>query len=161
MKRQRPKELKQPLWQELIYLILLVGVPVLVTCFELFKSKVTMFTWSFASVGTILITLGIIKKFIIKGKLDAIKVEIASLKHDYSIEVGNPELAKSKWQRLNLFLYLYNAFLLFLSAVLLALFVTAIADGLMAFKGAAIAILCSTTIALAFKSATFINFRRS
>ena len=153
----KAKKLKQPLWQELVYLALVGVAPIVITCIELFQSHSTFFKWSFASIGAILITYIIIRKFIINEKIKKAKAEILQIEHDYSLNIGDESLAKQKWKHLNLIVYIYNAIMVLLAMALVYLFVTALVDGLIAFKGAILFILLFVLAGMVFKIITYLG----
>lgn len=153
----KAKKLKSKWWQELVYLALVAVAPIVITCIELFQSSSSMFKWSFASVGAILISYIVIRKYVIDEKIKQAKAEILQIEHDYSLNIGDEKLAKQKWKHLNLIVYAYNAIMVLLSMALVYLFVTALADGLIAFKGAALLILLFVLAGMVFKAITYIG----
>ena len=153
----KAKKLKQPLWQELVYLALVGIAPIVITCIELFQSHSTFFKWSFASIGAILITYIVIRKFIINEKIKKAKAEVLQIEHDYSLNIGDEALAKQKWKHLNLIIYIYNAIMVLLAMALIYLFITALADGLIAFRGAALFILLFVLVGMIFKAFTYLG----
>ena len=153
----KAKKLKQPLWQELVYLALVGVAPIVITCIELFQSHSTLFKWSFASIGAILIAYVVIRKFIINEKIKKAKAEILQIEHDYSLNIGDEALAKQKWKHLNLVIYIYNAIMVLLAMALIYLFITALADGLIAFRGAALFILLFVLAGMIFKAFTYLG----
>ena len=153
----KAKKLKQPLWQELVYLALVMIAPIVITCIELFQSHSTMFKWSFASIGTILITYIVVRKFIINERIRKAKEEIIQIEHDYSLNIGDEKLARQKWKHLNLVLYIYNALMVILWMALIYLFIQALIDGFIAFKGASLFILLFVLIGMIFKAVTYVG----
>lgn len=153
----KAKKLKPKWWQELVYLALVAIAPIVITCIELFQSSSSIFQWSFASIGAILITYIVIRKYVIDEKIKQAKAEILQIEHDYSLNIGDEKLAKQKWKHLNLIVYVYNAIMVLLSMALVYLFVTALADGLIAFKGAALFILLFVLAGMVFKAITYIG----
>lgn len=156
-KKIKAKKLKQPLWQELVYLALVGVAPIVITCIELFQSHSTIFKWSFASIGAILITYIVLRKFIINEKIKKAKAEILQIEHDYSLNIGDEALAKQKWKHLNLVVYIYNAIMVLLVMALVYLFVTALVDGLIAFKGAVLFILLFVLAGMIFRACTYLG----
>lgn len=150
-------KLKQPLWQDIIYYCLIGLAPIIITCMELFSSHSSIFKISFASVGAILITMSIVRRFVLKGKIAKIKTEIIALEHDYSIKVGDPTLTQQKWKRLNLIIHIYDSLVVILWLLLSYLFITALVDSLIAFKGAALLILLFVLAGTLFKVFTFVG----
>lgn len=153
----KAKKLKQPLWQELVYLALVMIAPIVITCIELFQAHSTMFKWSFASIGAILITYIVIRKFIINERIRKAKEEIIQIEHDYSLNIGDEKLARQKWKHLNLILYIYNALMVILWMALIYLFIQALIDGFIAFKGASLFILLFVLIGMIFKAVTYVG----
>lgn len=156
-KKVKAKKLKQPLWQELVYLALVMVAPIVITCIELFQSSSTIFQWSFASIGAILVTYIVIRKFIINERIKRARDEIVQIEHDYSLNIGDDKLAKQKWKHLNLVIYIYNAIMVLLAMALIYLFVTALADGLIEFKGAILFILLFVLAGMVFKAITYLG----
>lgn len=156
-KKVKAKKLKMPLWQDLVYMALIMVAPIVITCIELFDSSSTVFKWSFASIGAILVTFIVIRKFVINEVVDRYKKEIASLEHDYSISVGDEKLCRQRWKRCHLIIYLYNSLIVLLWMTLIYIFVQALADGLIAFKGAATLILLFVLAGMVFKGITYMG----
>lgn len=153
-------KLKLHLWQEIIYFLLVVGAPAAITSVELFQTHSTMLKISFTSVGALLITLVVIKKFFINSKIEKVRKKIIALEHDYSIEVGNPDNCRQQWAIYNLFIFVYNAACVILALVLLVIFVNALIKGLMAFRGAAVIILLCVFIGIMFKIVCYLVYAR-
>lgn len=147
----KSRKLKLKWWQELVYYCLIAIAPIVITCIELFQSHSTIFQWSFASIGAILITYIVIRKFVLEAKIKQIKAEIHDVEHDYSLAIGDDNLAKNKWKKLNLIVYAYNAVMVLLWMLLIALFVQALADGLIAFKGASLLIFLFVLVGMMWK----------
>lgn len=151
MSKVTAKKLKLPIWQDIIYLICVAVAPIVITCLELFSSHSTVFKVTFSSIGALLITIMVIKRFVINNKIENIRKETFALEHDYSIAVGDEKLIKAKWKKCKLILYIYDATIVLISLLLATLFVTAITEGLIAFKGAILAILLSVFSGISFK----------
>lgn len=156
-RKVKARKLKQPLWQELVYLAFVMVAPIVITCIELFQSHSTMFKWSFASIGAILISYIVIRKFVINERIRKAKEEIIQIEHDYSLNIGDEKLARQKWKHLNLVLYIYNALMIILWMALIYLFVQALIDGFIAFKGASLFILLFVLIGMIFKATTYLG----
>lgn len=156
-RKVKARKLKQPLWQELVYLAFVMVAPIVITCVELFQSHSTAFKWSFASIGAILISYIVIRKFVINERIRKAKEEIIQIEHDYSLNIGDEKLARQKWKHLNLVLYIYNALMIILWMALIYLFVQALIDGFIAFKGASLFILLFVLIGMIFKATTYLG----
>lgn len=154
-------KLKLKLWEEIVYTLFVVGAPTVITCIELFQSHSTMLKISMTSVGALLITLIVIKKFFVNNKIHQWKEHIVMLEHDYSIEVGNQENCKSEWAMYNLFIFVYNAVCVIVALVLLTLFINALTEGLIAFKGAILLILLFVFVGILFKIICYLTITRS
>lgn len=157
MSKITARKIKMPLWQNIVYLIFIAVVPIIITCIELFNSHSTVFQITFSSVGAMLISIIVIKKFLLSSNIKKLEKEIFALEHDYSIAVGNDKLTIAKWKRCKLVLFIYNAIIILISIILLTLFVTALSNGLIAFKGAILTILLSVFIGLVFKVICYIS----
>lgn len=155
------KRLKLSLWEEIIYFLLVVIGPAVVTCVELFQSHSTVLKVSFASIGALLITAIVVKKFFIRNIIEKWQKEIAALEHDYSIEVGDADSCKQQWVFYNIFIYAHNAIYVLLAMVLFALFAKALSDGLMQFKGASLIILLCVFVGILFKIICYIAYLKS
>ena len=153
----KARKLKSPLWQDLIYLAFVLVAPVIITCIELFESDSRFFKITFASVGAIFVTYIIIKKYILNGRIEKLKTEIQLLEHDYAVKSGDEDYTIAKWKNCQLKVYVYNAIMVLLAMVLIYLFVTALAEGLIEFKGAIILILLFVLVGMAFKACTFVR----
>lgn len=151
------KKLKMPLWQDIVYMCLVCVAPIVITCIELFQSHSTVFKWSFASIGAILVTFIVIKKYVLNTYIKKNEEEIVLLEHDYSIGTGDETACKAKWKHCKMMLYILNCIEVLLALVLAYLFVTALADGLIAFKGAITFILLFVLVGMLFKLFTYIS----
>ena len=152
----KARELKLPLWQDVVYMMFVFVGPIIVTCLELFQSHSSALKWSFASIGSLLIVLIITKKYVFNSTLNKYKQEIFNLEHDYSIATGDDNLIIAKWRKYNLILYAVNAISVLLSTILLAVFIYALSDGLIAFAGAAVLILFLVIVGMIFKLSCYI-----
>lgn len=157
----KSRALKLHLWQDIVFFILVGIVPVVVAGCEVFSSHSTPFKITFASVGAILLAIIVIRKFILNNYIKKLFDESVRLEHDYSINVGDETLCKRKWSICNLIIYAYHALVILLSVVLAYLFITALTEQLIAFKGAATIILGSVLIALLFKFFCYLQMYRS
>lgn len=153
----KARKLKSPLWQDLIYLALIMVAPIVITCIELFESHSSLFKISFASVGAIFVTYIIIKRYVLNSRIEKLKTEIQLLEHDYAVKSGDENYTVAKWKNCQLKVYLYNAIVVLLAMVLIYLFVTALAEGLIEFKGAIILILLFVLLGMVFKVCTFVR----
>ena len=156
-RKVKAKNLKSPLWQDIIYMLLIMVAPIVITCIELFQSHSSFFKISFASVGVLLVTYIIIKKYVLNGRISKLRQEITQLEHDYAINAGDENLTVVRWKNCQLKVYLYNAITVVLAMILMYLFITALAEGLIAFRGAAMLVLSFVFLGMVFKVCTYIR----
>lgn len=153
----KARKLKSPLWQDLIYMALIMIAPIVITSIELSQSNSQFFKISFASVGALLVTYVVIKKYVLNRGIEKCKNEISLLEHDYAVKSGEENYTIAKWKNCQLKLYLYNSIVVLLAMVLVWLFIGALSDGLIEFKGAIAMILLFVLAGMVFKCATFIR----
>lgn len=101
-------------------------------------------------------TVIIIRKYLFASKLKRYEQECYDLEHDYSIANGNDDLIIARWKSVN-DLYAINALEVLLSLGLAVLFVKALVDGLVAFKGAITLIFLLVLVGMLFKMCCFID----
>lgn len=157
MAKAKSRVLKMPLWQDIIYMAFVFVGPIVVTCLELFESHSTPFKWSFASIGALLTTVIIARKYLLANRLKRYEQECYDLEHDYSIANGNDDLIIARWKKCKMILYAINALEILLSLGLAVLFVKALVDGLIAFKGAITLILLLVLVGMLFKMCCYID----
>jgi len=157
MKRKKIPKLKLKLWQELIYFLFVGIVPSTVCALEVFQSHSSLFKITFASLGAILLTIVVFRKFVFKNYIHKLEEKCILLEHDYSIEVGNVVNIEAQWGKFKAIIYSYNALTTIISVALFVLFITALTNELIAFQGASIAILTSVLIGIVWKIILFIR----
>ncbi len=81
--------------------------------------------------------------------------------HDYEIDVGNKDKLRKTWAIYNMIMLAYHAIVMVLSIILAWLFINALADQLIQFKGAATIILASCLIGLILRFVFFAAMTRS
>lgn len=145
------RKLRLPLWQEIVYFILVAGAPAIITSIELFQSHSALLKISFISIGALLLTLLIVKKFVINNKIDKLKDKITMLEHDYSIEVGNENSCRSQWALFNILIFAYNMLCVLFILVLFIILINAIINNLISFRGASLLILLFAFIGMIWK----------
>lgn len=153
------KRLKTPLWLNLVYFIFVIVVPAIITALELFQSRNTIFKWSFASIGSILLLTIVLKKFVFKNKITKLEQKIILLEHDYNINVGDKHKIFTYWKRYTILLNSFTLLITLLSTILGWMFVTALANGLIAFRGAMAFILLFVIIGITFKIIAYMFLR--
>ena len=145
------EKLKLNIWQELLYLLFVMLVPVVISAIEVFSSHSTMFKITFSSIGTVLIAIIVIRKFVLKSQIEKLQNKCLMDEHDYEIDVGNKQKLKHNWAVCNMIILAYHAIVLILSLILAWLFITALSDQVIAFKGASTIILASCLIGIVLK----------
>lgn len=148
------------LWQELIYFLFIAIVPTIIAAVELFSvgdtPSAVSFKISFASVGALLLVIIILRKFVFKNYIDKLQAKCVLLEHDYSIEVGNSDNVKVQWARHKIVIYVYNAIIVAIALALAVLFISAIAEQLLKFRGASIIIFSSVLVGILWKLVIYI-----
>lgn len=145
------KKLKLSLWQEILYLVFVMLVPIVISCIEIFSTHSTPFKITFSSIGCVLITIILVKKFVFKAKIEQLQNKVLMDEHDYEIDVGNKEKLRKHWAISNIIILCYNAVVIILSIILAWLFISALADQIIQFKGASTVILVSCLIGIILK----------
>lgn len=148
-------------WQELLYLLFVMVIPVVIASCEIFSSHDTVFKITFSSIGSVLLAAVLVRKFVFKSKIEKLQAKCVLNEHDYEIDVGDKDKLRKTWAIYNILILVYHAVVLVLSMLLAWLFITALADQLIQFKGAATIILCSGLLGLIVKFIIFAAMTRS
>ena len=157
----KSRHLKLHLWQEIIYFLLVAIAPAIVTSIEVFSTHNSVFQITFSSVGCLLLLVLILKKFVFHNYIEKLREKCVLLEHDYSINNGDQNLCKRSWTVCNMIMYIYHIIVLLLSIVLLYFLLTAVSDGIMAFRGASLLILLFVLGAIVFKLVCYIVMYKS
>lgn len=160
MSKVKVEKLKLKLWQELLYLLFVMFVPVAISACEIFSSPNTAFKITFSSVGCILITVIIIRKFVFKSHIEKLQEKCLMNEHDYEIDVGNKNKLRKTWAVYNMIILSYHIVAVLLSAILAWLFVNALANQIIKFKGAATIIFVSVLIGILIRFLFFASMTR-
>lgn len=155
MSKVKVDKLKLSLWQELLYLLFVMVVPVVISACEIFSSHSTPFKITFGSIGCLLVTAIVIRKFVLKSHIAKLQEKCLMNEHDYEIDVGNKDKLRKTWAIYNMIMLAYHAVVMLLSVILAWLFINALADQLVQFKGAATIILASCLVGLILRFAFF------
>lgn len=161
MSKVKIEKLKLHLWQEILYLLLVMVAPIVVAAVEIFSSDSTAFKITFSSLGTVLIAVIIIRKFVFKTYIDKLKGKCLMTEHDYEVDVGDKSKLRKTWAIYNIIIFGYNVIVVLLAMILSVLFISALADQLLAFKGAAIIIFVFCLSGLLLKLIFFAIMTRS
>lgn len=157
----KSRHLRLRLWQEIVYFLLVAIAPAVVTGVEIFSSHSTPFKITFSSIGCLLLLVIILKKFVFHNWIDKLRDKCVLLEHDYSINNGDQNLCKRQWSVCNIIQYVYNILVILLSVVLLYFLLTAVSEGIMAFRGASLLILLFVLAAIVFRLVCYIVMYRS
>lgn len=160
MSKVTVNKLKLSLWQELLYLLFVMVIPIVVSAMEIFSSHSTPFKITFSSIGCLLITVILIRKFVFKSKIEKLQSKCVLDEHDYEIDVGNKDKIRANWARKNMIILAYHAIVMILTLILAWLFIGALADQLVKFKGAALIILVSCLIGIITRFVFYYMFTR-
>ena len=95
MKKPNIKKLKYPLWFNLLFLGLTVVLPLIFVVVQGFKSPSTTFKVSFTVICAAILIWVFAKKFILFKIEDKIVNKKAAIEHDYELNIGSSENAKS------------------------------------------------------------------
>ncbi len=116
-KRHKTKKLKTPLWQQIIYLLLVAGGPAVTVYIaalihnpkETYISYMTCFFLG-------LVAFICINSFIVKPWKIKMQAQIATLELNYQTKVGCPIETKKMWNNLNFKMFLWEGgFILFVA----------------------------------------------
>lgn len=154
-------KLKLHWWQELIYLIFVMVVPVVIACCEIFSTHSTAFKITFSSVGAILLVIILVRRFVFKSQIEKLQEKCLLNEHDYEIDVGNKDKLRKSWAIYNMIILAYNAIVLMFSMFLAYVFIAALSDQLLRFKSAALIILSSVFVGVIVKFSFFAVMTRS
>ena len=157
----KSRHLRLHLWQEIIYFSLVAIAPAVVTSIEVFSSHNSVFKITFSSVGCLLLLVMILKKFVFHNWIDKLREKCILLEHDYSINNGDQNLCKRQWAICNMIQYAYSVIVLLLSVFLLYFLLTAVSEGVIAFRGASLLILLFVLAAIIFRLACYLTMYRS
>lgn len=157
----KSRHLRLRLWQEIIYFILVAIAPAVVTGIEVFESHSSIFKVTFSSIGCILLVVIILKRFVLRNWIDKLRQKCVLLEHDYSINNGDPNLCKREWSICNMIQYVYSIIVVLLSIFLLYFLLSAISEGIIAFRGASLLILLFVLVAIVFRLACYIAIYKS
>lgn len=95
------KKLGYPLWFNILFFLLTVAAPIIFISVEGLKAPATpsgsAFKISFVGLSLGIFTWFFAKRFLIKNWEAKLIASQAALEHDYSIQVGSPELTKYHW----------------------------------------------------------------
>ena len=114
----KPSKLRVPIWEQIIYLLLLIGGP-LITIYV--AAIVHCSNGKYISYLTVfvlgIIAFVIINNVLIKPWKIKLKSQISTLELNYQTKVGSAEDTKRMWLSLNLKMFLWDAIFIFFLAV--------------------------------------------
>lgn len=72
-------------WQELLYLLFVMVTPVVIASCEIFSSHSTPFKITFSSIGSILLVIILIRKFVFKSQIEKLQNKCLMNEHDTQV----------------------------------------------------------------------------
>lgn len=141
--------------------MLVAIAPAVVTCIEVFQSHSSVFKITFSSIGSLLLLVIILRRFVLRNYIDKLKEKTVLLEHDYSIKVGDQNLCKRQWAINNMIQYIYSIIVMVLSIALAYFLLAAVYEQVIQFRGAALLMLLFVLLAVVFKLACYIVIYRS
>lgn len=109
MKKHKTKKLKTPLWQQIVYLLLVAGGPaVTIYVAAIIDNPKSYYISYFTFFLLGLITLILLNSFVIKPWKIKLQAQIATLELNYQTKVGPPIETKKMWNSLNFKIFLWN-----------------------------------------------------
>lgn len=160
MKKPDIKKLKYPLWFNIIFYILTIAVPLVLTAVQGFRSTNQTFRITFGLVSSALIAWSFIRKFIVQNKEKNLLDEKTKLEHEYKIGIGDVDKIKYLWFSNEIWLTIVNVIETLLKGLLIFVLAEGIAKGLMKIEGLAIFVMLCYFIAFIFKF-TYIVLNRN
>ena len=118
---KEPNKLKYPLWFHIVFYILTVVAPIVLSLVQGFRSPSTPFKVSFGVICALIIGWMYVRRFVLRNVEKRIVDEKALLEHDYSIESGSPEKIKYLWYTNELKLNIINVIQIVLIGLLIGL----------------------------------------
>lgn len=91
------KRLKVPLWVDIIYLVLTIGVPIALILVEVYETDNTGYHITFSIFCAILLAYILCKKYLLSKYLDKLRAQTATLELNYNTGVGDKYLTKRMW----------------------------------------------------------------
>ena len=104
----KSRHLRLHLWQEIIYFLLVIIAPAVITGVEVFSSHSSIFKITFSSIGCLLLLVIIVRKFVLRNWINKLSEKCILLEHDYSINNGDQNLCKRQWAICNMIQYIYS-----------------------------------------------------
>jgi hypothetical protein len=150
------KKLKIPLWQNLVYLALVVFVPLLIVYLEACHTGKGWFIASMTFFILGLVAISVINALVIKPWRVKCIAKMAQLETNYSTGVGKELETQALWKQTGFRLFLWDAGSLLFTALAVTVAIEAIATKLMAIRGAILIMLLSVILGLLFKGACYL-----
>lgn len=160
MEKPKIKNLKYPVWFNIIFLSLTVGLPIGTLLWLGLKSPNPTFRVTFTVISIMLVAWIFIRKFALKHFEDEIKQKKMLLEHDYEIEAGDPEKCKWLWFTNEIKLSVINLIQIVLVGGLIILTMVGIQEGAIKVKGVTSLIAMLYLIAYIFRFIYLLTTRK-
>ena len=155
MSKQNIKKLKYPLWYNIVFAILTVGIPLGLFVYECLSAAHTqggvVFKVSFVAMVLAIVGWLFLNHFVIKSFKNKVIAKQALLEHDYSAEVGNSDALKTLWYANERWLTLFEIVGVLLYGGLGALILIAVQSAIIKVKGIIILVAICYVIAYTMK----------
>lgn len=155
MSKLNIKKLKYPLWYNIVFAILTVGIPLGLFTYECLTADHSeagvVFKVTFSALTLLIIAWLFLNHFIIKKFKEKVKAKQLLLEHDYSAEVGNPENIKALWYTNERWLTLFEIIGVVLYGGLGAAILIAVQSAVIKVKGILIIVAMCYVIAYTLK----------
>ncbi len=139
MSKPTIKKLKYPLWYNIVFAVLTIGIPLGLFVFECLTAAQTqagvVFKVSFVAITLLIIAWLFLNHFVIKKFKEKIAAKQVLLEHDYSAQVGNPDALKALWYANEKWLTLFELVGVLLYGGLGALILIAVQGAVIKVKG--------------------------
>lgn len=135
MKKPDIKKLKYPLWFNIIFYLLTVMAPLVLTVIQGFRSTSQTFRITFGLITGAVIAWSFIRKFVLINKEKNLLEEKVKLEHEYKTGIGDGSKIRYLWYTNETWLALINAGEVVLKGLLVFLLAEGIAKGLMKIEG--------------------------
>ena len=145
------KKLKFPIWFDIFYLILTVGVPIILVLLQAYRTTSAGFQFTFSVFCTILITYVFVKKYILIKYINKIQAQNATLELNYQTGVGDKYMTRRVWARNKLIEYAISSIQIVLVAVVFYLVVWGIKYVQMKIEGVLIFIALLYVVAIMYR----------
>lgn len=163
MSKKKPdiKQLKYPVWFNILFYVLTVLGPMTLLVVQGLRSPSPVFKVTFSVISILLLTWIFIRKFILKNIETRLITEKASLEHDYKIDSGSKKKCKWLWYNNELLLTVFNLIQCAIIVGLIALICIGIQNAAITVKGSIYAVVVFYILAYVTKIVLILSLRGS